>query len=52
MGDTDCAVAVGEFAVSSAEPDPPDVDAASFWPWPAPEFKRFELLLAPPVLPA
>jgi hypothetical protein len=50
--DSDCADALVEFAVTSAELDPPDDDAAAVWVSVDVEFECFELLLAPPVLTA
>jgi hypothetical protein len=50
--DSDCADALVEFAVTSAELDPPDDDAAAVWVSLDVEFECFELLLAPPVLTA
>jgi hypothetical protein len=50
--DSDCADALVEFAVTSAELDPADDDAAAVWLSLDVEFECFELLLAPPVLTA
>jgi hypothetical protein len=37
------------FAVTSAELEPPDDDAAAVWLWLDVEFECFEPVLAPPV---
>ncbi|NTY59734.1 hypothetical protein [Mycolicibacterium sphagni] len=51
--DKDCAVAVGElFAVTAADVDSSDDDAAAVWLWLDAVFDCFEPVLAPPVLTA
>jgi hypothetical protein len=50
VADSDCALALGAlFAVTSAELEPPDDDAAAVWLWLDVEFECFEPDLAPPV---